>query len=144
MGLLVYAADRASSPAAAITGFVLLATGPLFGMLGQWLPSFIHPFAFSLLTSASGPAGAGPSYGGCVLWWVVNVAFEAGQHPRASAPLAELLGAAFGDAPVASWLSGYFLHGAFDAGDIASASLGALAAAGVLRLFHRVEAHHGR
>ena len=27
-----------------------LGGGALFGPLGQWLPSFVHPFAFSLLT----------------------------------------------------------------------------------------------
>lgn len=111
-------------------------------MLGQWLPSFVHPFAFSLLTAAAGPASPRPVYGACALWWSVNVAFEAGQHPRVGASLAELLGTAFGDAPPASWLSGYLLHGVFDVGDIAAATLGALAAAGVLRLFHRVEAPH--
>lgn len=144
VGLLVYVADRASSPPVAIPAFALLATGPLFGTLGQWLPSFVHPFAFSLLMAAAGPAGARPCYGACGFWWMVNVAFEAGQHPSLRAPLAEILATGLGDGPPGRWLPAYFLNGAFDVGDIAAATLGALAAAGVLRLFHRVEVPHAR
>ena len=91
LGLLVYLADRDASRSLLIPAAAALSAGPLFGELGQWLPSFVHPFAFSLFTAAARPPGSAPAYRACAGWWAVNVAFEAGQHPRVSAPLAEFL-----------------------------------------------------
>ena len=118
-GLLIYVADRASAPPALVFPFVLREGGPFFGLAGQWLPSFLHPFAFALLTAAARPRDAAPAYGSCVAWWAVNVLLEAGQHPRLR-----------------------LLQGTFDVGDIAAATLGALAAAAVLALAHGREGQH--
>ena len=138
LGLLVYLADRDLSRSALIPAAAALSAGPLIGTLGQWLPSFVHPFAFSLFTAAAARAGTQPAYRACAGWWIVNVAFEAGQHPRASAPLASFVEALFGQGRVARGLSGYFVHGTFDLGDIVAATSGALAAAGVLFAVHRI------
>ena len=118
-GVFVYVADRVSAPPALIAPFVLGSVGPLFGAAGQWLPSFVHPFAFALLTAAARPRDASPAYVACLAWWAVNVIFESGQHPK------------FG-----------FLRGTFDVGDLLAATLGALAAAAVIRLVRRVEEYH--
>lgn len=118
-GLIVYVADRASTPPALIAPFVLGSVGPLFGSIGQWLPSFVHPFGFSLLTAATRPRDAAPAYDACLAWWAVNVIFETGQHPQF-----------------------HLLRGTFDVGDLLAATLGALAAAAVIRLVRRQEEHH--
>jgi hypothetical protein len=72
----------------------------------------------------------------------VNLAFELGQHPRFSTPLADALQAGGGQHPLATATARYFLHGRFDWSDIAALSAGALAAAAVLRLFHTSEQRH--
>ena len=118
-GVVVYVADRASAPPALIAPFVLGSVGPFFGAAGQWLPSFVHPFAFALLTAATRPRDASPAYGACAAWWAVNVIFETGQHPQFR-----------------------FLRRTLDVGDILAATLGAFAAAAVIRLVHRLEEQH--
>lgn len=141
-GTLVYLADRPAPPALFVGASALLAMGPLFGTLGQWLPSFAHPFAFSLLTAAARPAGSPPAYGACWAWWAINVAFEIGQHPAVRAPLAATIHDLLGDAWAGHRLADYFIHGAFDVGDLVAVTLGALAAAALLRGTHRWEVRH--
>ena len=134
LGALVYLTDRDASQALLIPDLGARSASRLFGALGQWLPSFVHPLAFSLFTAACLPAWAGPRYGACAAWGAVNIAFEIGQHPQLRALWADALRA--GEAP-AAWiqaLARYFARGTFDHGDIVAAVLGALAAAAVLRI----------
>ena len=133
-GVVLYQVDRGLWRA---PGSAVFAAGLLFGTLGQWLPSFLHTLAFSLLTAAVPADRARPAYGACVAWWAVNVAFEAAQHPQLSAPLAAQLRDTFGPWWPARRLANYFLAGTFDAGDIVAATLGACVAAALLWLFHR-------
>ena len=139
VGFLVYIADRAATPVLLVPTSFLLSTGPLFGRMGDWLPSFIHPFAFSLLTAAACEPGARPAYAACVGWWLVNVAFEIGQHPALSGPIANALHGVFGHSAPVKALSGYFVHGTFDGGDLIAATAGALAAARLLWHVHQME-----
>jgi hypothetical protein len=106
----------------------------LFGSAGAWLPSFVHPFAFSLLTAAALPDRASWRYGACLGWFLVNAAFEFGQLPQLATRLADVIHAVFGSAAVGQRLTWYFMHGRFDNDDLAAAAVGALCAALVLRL----------
>lgn len=142
VGLLVYMADRVAAPPLLMPAFALLGTGALFGVLGQWLPSFVHPFAFGLLTAAVLPPRSAWRYGACAAWGAVNVAFEVGQHPSISTPLAAALHGAFGASPPARALANYFVLGTFDRGDIVAAVLGALAAAALLRVVALLQGDH--
>jgi len=131
-GLLVYWMQRDLRHAALIPAVAPLAGHAAFGALGQWLPSFVHPLAFSLFTAALLPPRAGLAYGICAAWAGVNVAFEIGQHPQISAHLAGALAALPGPSVVTQALANYFVRGTFDAYDLAAAILGALLAAWVL------------
>ena len=133
-GFLVYLTDRGAAHAMHVTGVAALAGNKLFGTLGQWLPSFVHPFAFSLFTAAALPSRSRWRYGACASWCAVNLAFELGQHPQLSARLTDALQVAFGPISLTQPLASYFLRGTFDGGDMAAAMLGALAAAGLLWL----------
>ena len=144
LGLLVYLTDRGASLAAWMPALPLATRGPLFGTAAQWLPSFVHPFAFSLLTAAMAPVAARPAYRACAAWWAVNVVFEIGQNPRFAGPIAEGLPLMAGPGWTTRRLSDYFLHGTFDAGDLLAATAGAAAAAGVLWLAHRRSTRHAR
>lgn len=148
-GVLVYAVDRHGPQVLPLAGVAASFTTPVFGVLGHWLPSFVHPFAFSLLSAAARPSTARtsamrPAYGACFAWWLVNVAFEAGQHPALRTTLAQLIDQLLGDSAPARWLANYFMLGTFDVFDIVAATAGAGAAAAVLRAVHKRELGNGR
>lgn len=140
LGVLVYAADRGGAHAMLFPAFATLASGPMFGTIGPWLPSFVHPFAFSLLTAAAMQRSAAPAYGACAAWWAVNMAFEFAQHPQLSGPFADAVQGLFGQTWLSRALSNYALRGSFHVDDLAATTAGALAAGGVLALVHRWEA----
>ena len=145
LGLLVYLADRHAADSLLWPRFAARGTGPLFGVIGQWLPSFVHPFAFSLLSAAAMRrplSSARAAYSICALWWAVNLAFELGQHSRFSAPIAEALQFGLGQNALTMAISRYLLRGRFDWGDVMALSVGALAAAAVLWLLRSSEDRH--
>ncbi len=143
LGLVVYLADRDASRAMLIPNVAAFGHGNLFGALGQWLPSFVHPFSFSLFTAAVLAPRPTPRYGACIAWGAINVGFEVGQHPLVSARLAEALLGPLAGFPLMEPLARYFVRGTFDWGDIAAAMLGMFSAAAVLRLAHLdLEARH--
>jgi hypothetical protein len=145
LGLLVYLLDRSPTRAMLIPSIAALAGSPVFGVVGQWLPSFVHPFAFSLFTAAALAPRARPRYDACVAWGAVNVAFEFGQHPLLSGRLAEALQDTLGQTALTRAVANYFLRGTFDVGDVLAALAGALAAAVVLhQLQPRPEPEHAR
>jgi hypothetical protein len=143
VGLLVYATDRAASHAAVIPALALVGTGSLFGASGQWLPSFVHPFAFSLFTAAAHPSRMAPAYWACAAWWVVNVVFEVAQLPGINLRIATGLQDGFGPTWLTRPLANYVLRGTFDVGDLMAATAGALVAASVLHVDHRLGVTHG-
>jgi hypothetical protein len=59
VGMLVYMADQ--DPARATLFPRIAALDALLGGPGAWLPSFVHPFAFSLLTAAALERSASPA-----------------------------------------------------------------------------------
>lgn len=142
VGLLLYLTDRVGWQALLLPALAALTGGNVFGALGQWLPSFVHPFSFSLFTAAALPPASAPRHGACVAWAAVNIAFELGQHPRVSASLAEAMQGGLSGMPLAQALARYFIDGTFDSGDIVAALLGALAASAVLHLVHRDREHN--
>lgn len=132
-GLLVYVADRDPSHALLMPAAAALAGGAWFGPVGPWLPSLVHPLAFSLFTAAALPPRSPWRYRACAMWAAVNVAFELGQQAQLSARLADGLLAGLGDTVPSRMLANYFVRGTFSVADIAASLAGALAAAVVLR-----------
>ena len=143
MGVLVYLTDRPPGHALWMPAIDGLAGRHLFGVLGGSLPSFVHPFVFSLLTAAVLPAAKAPRYGACAAWCAVNLAFECGQHASIRMPLALALHRWLDPIGLGAPMANYFLRGTFDVADLVAAVLGALSAALALR-FARTGAHHAR
>mgnify|MGYP001810568840 CR=1 FL=1 len=156
--MLVYLTARPAGhaalfPAAVVAGAAPLlgtslaaAVGSVFGQaaaqLGGWLPSFVHPFAFSLFSAAARPANAAPAYSACAAWWAVNVAFEIAQLPVVAGAVTRVLDAALGRNGLTRPLTSYLLRGTFDVGDLVAATAGTLAAAGLLALVNRLGTRH--
>jgi len=141
-GLFVYLSDRVASHAALIPSIALLGGRNLFGTLGQWLPSFVHPLAFSLFTAAVLKPGAVACCGACTFWAVVNVVVEIGQHPAFAASWRTALHGGVGEWAVARATLNYFLQGTFDPYDACAATLGALAAAALLLFVDCIQGGH--
>lgn len=143
-GVLVYVTDRDPGRATLIPALPELSGAHLFGALGLWMPSFVHPFAFSLFTAAVHSARRSPAYWACAMWWAINVAFELAQAPGISADIAAALRRTLGDAWLTSTLSNYMLRGTFDVADLIAATAGAVAAGALLRFVHLRETRDAR
>ena len=145
LGMLVYVTDRPLSHAMlmpSLDGWHR--ARPLFGALGDSLPSFAHPFVLALLTAAV-LRDARSRYGACAVWCCIDVAFECGQHPWIRESLALAVHALLDPVRLGQPLASYFLRGTFDPGDVVAAVLGGFAAAGLLRLANREgERSHAR
>jgi len=142
LGVLVYLTDRDPSRAPLVPAVSVLAGMALFGAAAAWLPSLVHPFAFSLLTAAVQPPQRPPAYWVCALWWGIDTGFELLQV----APVADACSAVLGALPanpVTGAISNYARHGTFDPADLAAIAGGALAAALVLHIFQRPETNDG-
>lgn len=142
MGILVYLTDRSASPVL-LPRVAALAGRQLFGMPGQWLPSFVHALAFGLLTAVALRPTAATRHLACAAWCAVNIAFEAGQHPALKSWWSGALDARAGDWIITRSVLNYFIRGTFDWSDACAAIVGALAAAALLRIVDRHrESHH--
>ena len=135
-GLLVYLGDRVAGRAALIPAVGALAGHTGFGAIGQWLPSFVHPFGFGLLTAAL-LRDHRARLGACAAWCVVNIAFEVAQHTSLKQAWADVLQGPHGQMPGLRSVAAYGLRGTFDVGDLLAIVLGTLAAASVLILLDR-------
>lgn len=133
LGGVVYLTDRPVGQAQLLPLLGAARSAPLWDLVGDWLPSFVHALAFSLFSAALLPAARGWQLGACGFWGLVDTAFEVGQHALFAASLADWLrGSGAADWPGAAALADYLLRGTFDAADLCASLAGALAAAGLL------------
>lgn len=133
-GVLVYLLDRPPGSAWLVpSSWQHGASRQWFGPFGQWLPSFTHAFAFSLLTALCLPRRRGTLVGACAAWAAIDTLAELGQHPALSPALAEALAHALGQGPLVAQTGRYFTRGVFDLGDVVAGLAGALAAYVALR-----------
>jgi len=129
VGALVYAVDRGDHSAYLLPRILLVHGGhQLFGPIAQWLPSFVHAFAFSLLTAALLPHRALPMAAACLAWGAIDAAVEIAQHKALSGPLASAVPQWFARVPVLDHVQSYLRVGVFDPMDLAAIAAGCLAA----------------
>lgn len=130
VGLLVYLLDRQPEHVYFLSHALTTVDAPhaWFGVAGNYLPAFLHVYAFVLLTVAfAGSANARLIRIGAA-WFVIVSLFEFGQHPAVSPLIAASLPAWFAHIPVLDNTAAYFLRGTFDPLDLLSGALGTLAA----------------
>jgi hypothetical protein len=130
VGLLVYLLGRQPEHVYFLFHGFSLAHGhhSLFGVLGNYLPSFVHVYAFILLTAAVAGFSQTRLTGTCAVWFVVASLFEAAQHPAISPIIAAAVPAWFARVPILDNTAAYFLNGTFDLWDLLSIVLGTMAA----------------
>lgn len=132
-GTLVYVLDRPPELTPFFAPVSLSGRVPVvFGAIGQYLPTFAHVFSFSVLTAlllADRPRGA---LAACSSWFMLDSAFEAGQHPAVAAHVRDWLPDSIRSAGILRPIGDYFSGGTFDPLDLLSIAIGALTAYGLL------------
>lgn len=142
LGALVYVLDR---PAQSFLsqGLSLAALTPnVFGVVGHTLPTLVHVFGFCLLTAALLAGGKKTALAVCLGWFLVEAAFELGQHPALAPALPALIPSWFGDLPILNTTGSYFIYGTFDPLDLLAIAFGALAAYVVIQRTSRWRISH--
>lgn len=129
IGLLVYLLDRQPDRVYFLSHGLSLVHGrhPLFGVMGGYLPAFVHVYAFILLTVAIAGSSNTRLLRICTLWFVIAALFESGQHPLLAPRIAAALPAWFARVPVLDNTAAFFLKGTFDLLDLLSIALGTVA-----------------
>ena len=100
----------------------------LFGSIGNYLPTFLHTFAFILLTTVCLLPSKRMLILICTAWLVIDTLFEIAQSEPIAQWIAISLGNHFDGLPVLENLVPYFLNGVFDFSDIYSIAVGTVAA----------------
>jgi hypothetical protein len=99
---------------------------PLFVTLGNSLPTFIHVFAFSLMTAGLVDSQKKSYLIVCLSWFVIDVFFELGQCFANN--IIPIIPGWFSDIIFLENTKDFFLHGKFDFIDLLSIALGSIAA----------------
>jgi hypothetical protein len=135
LGVLLYLADRPVERTYFLpdTLTTILRPAGLFGLFGQWLPGFLHVYAFILLTVAIAAPRGRQILSVCAAWFAVDALFECGQHAAIAPRLAALAPDWFQGIPVLENTASYFMRGVFDPLDILFIALGAVAAYATIR-----------
>jgi hypothetical protein len=107
----------------------------VFGALGYHLPTFLHVFAFSLITVGFLGSDLRGAVQVCLLWFSIDALFEIGQHPWVAGIIVPHVPDWFSAVPVLDNVAVYFERGSFDVFDLLSILLGAVAAYGVVGWF---------
>ena len=94
----------------------------IFGVVGNSLPSFVHVFAFILITAGMIACRKRGYLIICLSWLTLDVTFEFGQ--KFNTFFSSLVPTWFSKFPFLENTTNYFSRGTFDQADIASAMIG--------------------
>ena len=141
IGVLVYLLDRQPGSVYFIPGGVSIADSlnPIFGQIGNHLPTFIHVYAFILLTVIIMSPSPAMVFWICVTWFSVDSLFELAQLTPIAHLIAEHVPAWFIGIPFLENTAAYFLAGTFDILDIISIAMGTVTAYLTIRYSNKRE-----
>jgi hypothetical protein len=134
LGVVLYLLDRPSAQTYFVPEALSLYQGgsKVFGVLGNYLPTFVHAFAFALISNGVLNKNLKTALGVCAFWALVDGAFELGQHPAIAPHITALIPAWFSHLPLLENTRGYFQFGRFDPLDLLSIAVGATLAYAVI------------
>ena len=130
VGVLVYVLDRQAEFVYFLPGWLSLHNQAVsvFGGIGDYLPTFIHVYAFILLTVVVAIPAISKLIPVCLAWFTLDTLFEIAQLN----PIAQWIGSHtpgwFNGIPFLENTADYFLMGTFDTLDLLSIAIGTLAA----------------
>ncbi len=136
-GIMVYTIDRGGA-AYFLPDWAAGHTGPaIFGPLGDYLPTFVHPLAFILITAAILRPWPRLLPAICATWFVIECLFEVAQMAPFDSRIAAAVPSWFDGVPVLRISADYFTRGTYDPLDILSIGLGTVMAYPIARIFLR-------
>jgi hypothetical protein len=130
VGVLVYAFDRQPELTYFLPGWLSLngQFGSHFGTLGNYLPTFLHVYAFILLTVVVAVPTITKLFPVCLVWFCLDSLFEIAQIDPIASWVATHTPAWLTGIPFLENTAKYFLMGTFDASDLLSIAAGTIAA----------------
>lgn len=130
VGVLVYAFDRQPELTYFLPSWFSLndQIGSHFGILGNYLPTFLHVYAFILLTVVVAVPTITKLVPICVAWFCLDSLFEIAQLDPIANWVATHTPAWFTSIPFLENTANYFLMGTFDVSDLLSIAAGTIAA----------------
>jgi hypothetical protein len=130
VGVLVYVLDRQAEFVYFLPAWLSLHTqaGSIFGSIGDYLPTFIHVYAFILLTVIVAVPVITKLIPVCLAWFTLDTLFELAQIDAIARWIAMHTPSWFNGIPFLENTADYFLMGTFHVFDLASIAMGTLAA----------------
>lgn len=144
IGVLVYVLDRQPGSAYFIPNWFALTINfsPIFGEIGNYLPTFIHTFAFILLTVIIVAPSSLQVVLICIAWLAVDSLFEIAQITSIAYWIAGHVPGWFAGVPFLENTSAYFINGTFDSLDLVSIAAGTVTAFLVIKVGQYGRKHH--
>lgn len=129
LGAFVYLVDRNPSSVYFIPAGLSQWKGQqsVFGVIGNFLPTFVHPFAFICLSAAFIELNKRNIVLTCLAWLFIDSVFELVQMTVVAQYLLGII-PSFSGIPILENTHNYLLHGSFDVFDLFSIVLGTIAA----------------
>jgi hypothetical protein len=130
VGALVYVFERQPEFVYFLPGWLSLnnQTGSVFGSIGDYLPTFVHVYAFILLTVVVAVPSVTKLIPVCLAWFTLDSLFEVAQLNQIAQWIGSHIPAWFDGIPFIENTKDYFLMGTFDVFDLISIIVGTLAA----------------
>ncbi len=144
IGVVVYLVDRRADSVYFVTHSILPAgeIDASFGVLGNHLPTFVHIYAFILLTAVLTASTRAHALAISLVWLAIDSLFEFAQMPDMAQGIAGAVPDWFAGIPFLENTSAYFLAGTFDVLDLYSIAAGALAAYVTILISNRRTLNH--
>jgi hypothetical protein len=141
IGILLYVFDRPPKEVYFVpdSNSLYQGEGAVFGVIGNYLPTFLHVLAFCLVTAGVLGSKRLEALWVCIVWALIDTLLELGQHPDISAIIARAIPDWFSSIPLLDNIASYFINGHYDTIDIASILVGASCAFGIICLTTSVE-----
>jgi len=130
LGLCIYLIDRQPETAYLVSNglFINGTERPVFGVMGNYLPSFLHVYTFILLSAVVFAQTHRQVLIICISWLIIEIIFELAQINVIAQSVAVHIPYWFSGIPILNNSADYFLMGTFDTLDIFSIITGTLTA----------------
>ncbi len=145
MGYVLYFVGRPGSPIFALPANLdsWNSVHTLVAEFSGQLPSFLHTYAFILLTFlVLGTSSRFNLHLSIALWSIVEILFETGQHILFKSSFIDMIPAWFELVPVLNSTTHYFLYGTFDPLDLLAIAIASVFALLTVRMVQVKEFYH--
>jgi hypothetical protein len=143
IGVLVYLLDRPAGSVYFLPEWLVSGntTHAVFKVIGNYLPTFVHVYAFILFTVAVMAPTTRMLLIICSAWFAIDSLFELAQIDSIADYLSGVMPGWFNGIPFLENTTNYFVYGTFDSLDILSIALGTVAAYATVVIINKKYKH---